>query len=102
MALCLVLLSPDSKVIPILLFGMVFYIASALAGALLHAMLWIVISLLKIGLLLITEAVISGLSINQCLPNSVKGEVGNWNNASTAPKPRINYGDYQEKLCFQS
>lgn len=73
-ALFLVFMSPDMASIHILLLAAVFSVLGVIAGALIYVLLSIVISLLKIGLLLVAAVVVSGLIMRGC--TSTIGKVG--------------------------
>jgi hypothetical protein len=71
-ALCLVLMSPDSEAIHILILAAIFSVLGMTAGAMIYVLLSIVVSLLKIGLLVVAAVVVSGLVIKGCTPTIEK------------------------------
>jgi hypothetical protein len=97
-ALCLVLMSPDMATLHILLWAAIFSVLGLIAGALIYVLASIVITLLKIGLLLIAAVVVSGFLMRGC--TQTPGQVGTEKTSAMqiGLKPQIDHGNHRIRL----
>jgi len=97
-AFCLVLMSPDMAAIHILLFAAIFSGLGVIAGALIYILLSIVVSLLKIGLLLVAVVVVSALLMKGCTPPIGKVGAEKTSAMQIGLKPQIDHGNHRTRL----
>jgi hypothetical protein len=97
-AFCLLLKSPDMAAIHILLLAALFSALGVIAGALIYVLLSIMISLLKIGLLLVVVVVASGLVMRGCTPMIGKVATENTSARQIGLKPQIDQGKQRIRL----
>lgn len=98
-AFCLVLLSPDTAAIHILLLAAIFSVLGVIAGALIYVLLSMVVSLLKIGLLLVAAVVVSGLVMRGCTPTIGTAATEKTSATQIGMKPQIDHG--KERMRFR-
>jgi hypothetical protein len=90
-ALCLVLMSPDSAAIHILILTAIFSVLGMTAGALIYVLLSVVVSLLKIGLLLVAAVLVFGLVMRHCTPTTGKVATKKTSAMQIGLKPQIEH-----------
>lgn len=97
-AFCLVLKSPDMAAIHMLLLAAIFSVFGVIAGALIYILLSMVVSLLKIGLLLVAVVVVSGFVMRGCTPPIGKVGAEKTSAMQIGLKPQIDHGNHRTRL----
>jgi hypothetical protein len=95
-AFCLVLKSPDMAAIHILILAAIFSVLGVIAGALIYVLLSMVVSLLKIGLLLVAAVVVSGLLMRGCTPTIGKIATEHTSAMQIGLKPQIDQASSEQ------
>jgi hypothetical protein len=85
-------MAPDMAALHMLLLAAIFSALGVIAGALIYVLLSIVVSLLKVGLLLVAAVVVSGLFIRGCTPPIGKVATENTSAMQTGLEPQIDEG----------
>lgn len=97
-AFCLVLMSPDIAAIHMLLLAAIFSVLGVISGALIYVLLSMVVSLLKIGLLLVVAVVVSGLAMEGCTPPIGKVGAEKTSGMQVGLKPQIEHDQQPRRL----
>jgi membrane protein implicated in regulation of membrane protease activity len=91
-------MSPDMAAIHILILAAVFCVLGLIAGALIYVLLSIVVSLLKIGLLLVAAVVVSVLVMRGCTPTIGKDATEKTSAQQIGLKSQIDHGQQRIRL----
>lgn len=97
-AFCLVLMSPDIAAIDILKLAAIFSVLGVIAGPLIYILLSMVVSLLKIGLLLVAVVLVSGFVMKGCTPPIGKVGLEKTSAMQIGLKPQIDHGNLRTRL----
>ena len=97
-AFCLVLMSPDMAAIHMLLLAAIFSVLGVISGALIYVLLSMVVSLLKIGLLLVAAVVVFGLVMRGCTPPIGKVGAEKPSGMQVGLKPQIDHDQQPRRL----
>ena len=97
-ALFLVLMSPDMAALHILMLTAILSVLGLISGAMIYVLLSIVVSLLKIGLLLVAAVAVSGLVMRGCTPTIGKVATENPSAMQIDLKSQIDHGKQQIML----
>jgi hypothetical protein len=91
-------MSPDIAAIHILILAALFSVLGVIAGALIYVLPSMVVSLLKIGLLLVAAVVVSGLLMRACTPPIGKVKAEKTSAMQIGMKPKIDHGKERMRL----
>ena len=97
-AFCLVLMSPDIAATHMLLLAAIFSVLGVIAGALIYILLSMVVSLLKIGLLLVAVVVVPGFVMRGCTQPIGKVGAEKTSAMQIGLKPQIDHGNHRTRL----
>jgi hypothetical protein len=91
-------MSSDSAAIHVLILAAIFSVLGMTAGALIYVLLSIVVSLLKIGLLLVAAVLVSGLVMRVHTPMIGKVATGKTSAMRIVLKPQTDHGKQRIRL----